>query len=275
MPNLDASLGGLVGAPAATRRVPAYAGAVTARMGLDTRLALARLYVISDGRSDAGDLAAFADEVFAAGADAVEVKDRSLSRADLLGRLGAARASALDHEALVVVHGDVDLAADFLADALLLADDRASAAQARRALHPWALVGRSCNAPAEIDAALADPDVAFLLVGPGLDHIRHAALAAPPGVPGAKPWFAAGGITPQTLEIVLDAGARRVAVGSALTDAAEPGTVATAIADRLRDVWNSDPALERATFDAFKPGRLAGTSFEDHRHRPRSDGLQL
>lgn len=250
--------------------------AVTARLGLDTRLALARLYVVSDGRGGVGEMTAFADAVFAAGADLLEVSDPGLTRAELRPRLEAARSAALEHGRHVVIRDDVDLAADLLADLLLLADDRTPTAGARAALHPWALLGRSCNAPDEIDAALADPSVAFLLVGPGLDHLRHAAEVAPPGARGAKPWFAAGGITAQTLDIVLEAGARRVAVGRAVGDAGEPASVVAAFAGRLRAVWDDDPALQAAVFDAFRPGRLADGAFAvEPDPGPRPDGLTM
>lgn len=277
MPNPAASLGRGPGSPRLRPAAAgAYAGAVTARTGLSTRLALARVYVVSDGRADAVDLAAFAGRVFDAGADLLEVRDADLPRRDLLGRLEAARAVALEHDRQVVVHDDAPLAADFLADLLLLADDRTPTSRARAALHRWALLGRSCNSPEEIDAAVADPDVAFLLVGPGLDHIRHAAAVAPPGAPGAKPWFAAGGVTPRTLGIVLEAGARRVAVGSAVAAADDPGEVVAELAGRLRAAWDDDPALQAAVFDAFRPGRLAGRPFSGEPDPgPRPDGLRM
>ena len=68
---------------------------------------------------------------------------------------------------------------------------------------------------------------------PGLELVRHA--AGPAGAAGAagaaKPWFAIGGIDRDTVAEVLAAGAQRVVVVRAITDADDP----TAAARRLRD----------------------------------------
>lgn len=63
---------------------------------------------------------------------------------------------------------------------------------------------------------------------PGLDLVGHAASRA--SRPGSKPWFAIGGIDRQNLPEVLAAGARRVVVVRAITDADDP----TAAARELR-----------------------------------------
>ncbi|MGQ4416520.1 thiamine phosphate synthase, partial [Streptomyces sp. SAS_269] len=48
------------------------------------------------------------------------------------------------------------------------------------------------------------------------------------------PWFAIGGIDHGNLEQVLDAGARRVVVVRAITEADDPGDAAARFAKRLR-----------------------------------------
>jgi thiamine-phosphate pyrophosphorylase len=64
--------------------------------------------------------------------------------------------------------------------------------------------------------------------------VRYAAKAAPPGDPAARPWFAIGGIDLATLDAVLAAGARRVVVVRAVTEAADPAAAVAALAARLR-----------------------------------------
>jgi thiamine-phosphate pyrophosphorylase len=64
----------------------------------------------------------------------------------------------------------------------------------------------------------------------GLDVVRHVAAL---GVD--RPWFAIGGIDLTTLDEVVDAGARRVVVVRALTEAADPAAAARTFAERLRD----------------------------------------
>jgi thiamine-phosphate pyrophosphorylase len=49
----------------------------------------------------------------------------------------------------------------------------------------------------------------------------------------ARPWFAIGGIDLSTVDEVLAAGASRVVVVRALTEAADPGAAARALCERL------------------------------------------
>jgi thiamine-phosphate pyrophosphorylase len=94
------------------------------------------------------------------------------------------------------------------------------------------LVGLSTHAPAEIDAADAD----YIGVGPvhatptkpgrlavGLDLVRYAAEHA------ELPWFAIGGVDPASVDAVVEAGATRIAVVRAITDAEDPEAAASAL----------------------------------------------
>lgn len=221
---------------------------VTALIGIKTRLHLARLLFVTDGRDGLGPLVT---SVCRGGADAVALEDTTLRTADALAALGDIRKAARTAKALIVYRGSADVAGESGADALILAGDRTDATKARRVLSEWALVGRSCNSTDEVDAALADPAVDFLLVGPGLEHIRRAAEKAPADKVGSKPWFAAGGITERTLDIVLRAGAMRVAVGAAIRNADDPEAAARAIGDRMRTAWADNPAMDAVTDAAF------------------------
>lgn len=241
---------------------------VTALMGIATRLRLARLFFVTDGRAD--DLVAAAVD---GGADVIALHNDRLTTREALRTLEGLRRAATTRQPLIAFQGPADIAGEFGADALVLASDDLFAAGERRALHPWAVVGRACNAAAEVDAALADPAVDFLLVGPGLDHIKHAAELAPQHDPAAKPWFAIGGVTLDTLDIVLEAGARRVAVGRAIAAASDPAGTAAEFAERLREVWNADPRMEAVTLGAFGEPRAhltLGPAGE-----PPDDGLHL
>ena len=97
---------------------------------------------------------------------------------------------------------------------------------------PELLVGLSTHAPSEIDAADAD----YIGVGPvhatptkpgrpavGLDLVRYAAEHA------ELPWFAIGGVDPASVDAVVEAGATRIAVVRAITDAADPEAAASAL----------------------------------------------
>jgi thiamine-phosphate pyrophosphorylase len=55
----------------------------------------------------------------------------------------------------------------------------------------------------------------------------------PPSNPGSRPWFAIGGIDLARLDDVLAAGARRVVVVRAITEADDPQAAAAALRARL------------------------------------------
>ena len=53
----------------------------------------------------------------------------------------------------------------------------------------------------------------------------------------SRPWFAIGGIDLGRLDEVLAAGARRVVVVRAITEAADPAAAAAEFATRLQGTW--------------------------------------
>ena len=123
--------------------------------------------------------------------------------------------------------------------------DDISVARARAELGPDRLVGLSTHSPAQIDAA-ATAGVDYIGVGPvyptptkpgrpavGLELVRYASAHA------TMPFFAIGGIDPVMISAVIDAGASRVAVVRAITEASDPATAArelrTALAGAARE----------------------------------------
>lgn len=243
-----------------TGRCRRYAEAVTVLRGLDTRLRLARLFCVTDARLGTGDLAEFAASVLDAGVDLIQLRDPSASDAQQLAALQVLR-RADRGRGLVSVYADLALAQECGADVLQLSKGGPEAATARSRLSRWSRVGRSCYTPADVDAALADDAVDFLTVGPvfsampwspglpGLELVRHAARVAPPSAKGSKPWFAIGGIAADNFDQVLKAGARRVAIGRAITAAADPAAAARMFGDRLRAAWGDE--FEAFTLDAL------------------------
>jgi thiamine-phosphate pyrophosphorylase len=71
--------------------------------------------------------------------------------------------------------------------------------------------------------------------GTGLEYLRYAARTA------TRPWFVTGGVTPDTVAAMLEAGARRFVVVRWLTEAADPAAAARA----LRDVIDRVPISDR------------------------------
>ncbi len=233
---------------------------MTVRLGLSTRLRLARLLFITDVQGG-GDFATLADAALAGGVDMVQLRDPSASEEEQLEAISALRAVVHRDQGLVANYGDVRTAAKANADVLQLSALGPDAATAHAALHRWALVGRSCHAAEQVDAAIAEDGVEFFTISPafnvagvgaaGLKLVAHAAKAAPPGDPASKPWFAVGGINAANLDEVLTAGARRIGVTRAIATAEDPQAAAQELKERLRTAWNDDPAMERVTFSAF------------------------
>jgi thiamine-phosphate pyrophosphorylase len=194
------------------------------------RLSAARLYLVCDARPRA-----FLDAALRGGVDVIQLRDKTLARDDeIVAAARAFRAAADDAGALFVLNDRPDLVAACGADGVHVGQDDASPAQARAAVGPDPIVGRSTHAPDQLAAADADPDVDYLAVGPvhatptkpgrpaaGLAYVEHAALADP-----STPWFAIGGIDPATAPAVLAAGARRIVVVRAITEAADPEAAA-------------------------------------------------
>lgn len=229
---------------------------MTVLTSLAHRLRMARLYLCTDAREHQGDLAEFVAAAFAGGVDVVQIRQPGLGRAAELAALEVAREAARPYQGIVSVNASARLAGEFSADMLHLGRDDGSARRARRPLHEWALVGRSASTVTELDAALAEAEVDYVSVGAvyatptvpdavpvGLDLVRRAARVAPVGDLASKPWFAVGGISLDTLDAVLEAGARRVVVVRAITEAADPHAAAAALSARLRTAWSDDPAL--------------------------------
>lgn len=230
-------------------------------MGLDARLRMARLLCTTDARRDSDDLEKFVESVFTGGVDMLELRDPKLKPSRVVAALEVARSAAFHYQGLVVVSESLEVAKDFVADLLQL-EPGGDAKAAREVLHQWALIGRAVSTPAEIDAALADPEINYLTVGPVFDEagrldealIAHAVEAAPPHDAQSKPWFVSGGVTAANLDALIAAGVRRVAVSDPITEASDPEATAQQFKDRLRRAWNEDPAMENYIFSVFALG---------------------
>lgn len=209
------------------------------------RLADARLYLCTDARRGRGDLEGFLDAVLGAGVDVVQLREKHLEAGEELDLLAVLAAAAHRHGALVGANDRADLAAVAGVDVLHVGQRDLRPADARRVVGPEVLIGASTHDPSQLDAAAADGNLDYACVGPvwatptkpgrpaaGLDLVRHAA-ATIGTAPGALPWFAIGGIDHHTLDDVLDAGARRVVVVRAITEADDPAAATAALRTRV------------------------------------------
>ncbi|MBN3928347.1 thiamine phosphate synthase [Streptomyces verrucosisporus] len=208
------------------------------------RLGDARLYLCTDARRERGDLAEFLDAVLSSGVDIVQLRDKSLEAAEELEHLAVLADACRRHGKLMAVNDRADVAHAADPDVLHLGQGDLPVPAARAILGDGVLIGRSTHTEAEVDAALAEPGTDYFCTGPcwptptkpgrpapGLSLVRYAARLRP-----GRPWFAIGGIDAANLEQVLEAGARRVVVVRAITEAKDPGAAAADLAGRLRSV---------------------------------------
>src|ERR1700733_6592626 len=209
---------------------------------LRERLATARLYLCTDARRERGDLAEFLDAVLGAGVDIVQLREKGLEAGEELALLAVFADACRRHRRLLAVNDRADLALAAGADILPLGQDDLPVPVARTILGDGPLIGRSSHNPAQAQAAAAEDGVDYFCAGPVW------ATPTKPGRPGtgvslvaetaelgtARPWFAIGGIGLSQLDEVLAAGATRVVVVRALTEADDPEAAAAAFARRLR-----------------------------------------
>ena len=187
--------------------------------------------------------------VLAGGVDIIQLRDKGSAGEKRFGPLEASgELAALEilsdaarrHGALVAVNDRADIARAAGADVLHLGQGDLPLAVAREIVGPATLIGRSTHETGEAARALME-DVDYFCVGPcwptptkpgrpapGLDLVR-----AVVSMDADKPWFAIGGVDEQRLHEVLDAGAQRIVVVRAITEAADPGAAARRLSEAL------------------------------------------
>ncbi|MET8979768.1 thiamine phosphate synthase [Streptomyces sp. NPDC004539] len=208
------------------------------------QLADARLYLCVDARRRQGDLPEFLDAVLAGGVDIVQLRDKGMEAAEELEHLAVFAEACARHGKLLAVNDRADVAHAAGADVLHLGQGDLPVPAARAILAGDTLIGRSTHSTAEAEAAAVQDGVDYFCTGPcwptptkpgrhapGLDLVRHTA-----SLNTDRPWFAIGGIDLTNLDEVLEAGARRVVVVRAITEADDPGEAAAQFTKRLRGV---------------------------------------
>lgn len=208
---------------------------------LRDRLAAARLYLCTDARLAAGDLAAFLDAALGGGVDIVQLRQKGLEAAEELRLLETLRAACDRHGALLAVNDRADVAFAAGADVLHLGQDDLAPGVARRIVGAAPVLGLSTHSREQATAAASDPDIDYFCAGPVWPTPTKPGRPAPglglvsfvAGLAASRPWFAIGGIDDASLGDVLEAGARRIVVVRAITEAADPGAAAARLAGRL------------------------------------------
>lgn len=215
--------------------------------GIRSRLHEAHLYLCTDARTERGDLAEFVEAALDGGVDVIQLRDKDehgvpLDARDELAALEILAEACVQHGALLAVNDRADIALAAEADVLHLGQDDIPVGLARRVIGDQVVVGRSTHDPLQADAAATEHGVDYFCTGPvwttptkpgrpaaGLEVVQHAAEHRGHG----RPWFAIGGVGHDNLDEVLQAGAERVVVVRAITQAEDPRAAAASLRSRL------------------------------------------
>lgn len=187
------------------------------------------LYAILDRSVARGrDLPSLLDAILAGGGRLVQLREKTMSLADLFPLAQRLVRRCREVGAWLIVNDRADLALACDAHGLHVGQDDLPAREARRILKPGMVLGVSTHDPAQARRAVADgadyvavgsifpttTKAGFQLVGPELIRRVRPDVSAP--------LVGIGGITAENASTVLDAGADAVAVISALCAAPEP-----------------------------------------------------
>ncbi len=239
---------------------PAAGTDVLGSAKISNGLHAARLYLCTDSRRDRGDFGEFVDAAFAGGVDIIQLRDKTIEAAEELELLAVLKEAAERHGRLWAVNDRADIAVLSGAPVFHIGQKDLPLEAARTLLNGNAAIGLSSHSPAQVDAALAAASAPagldYFCAGPvwatptkpgrapvGLELVRYAAEAARvagrEGRSGdAVPWFAIGGIDHGNVDQVVAAGARRIVVVRAITEASDPAAAAAALLAAL-DAPNS------------------------------------
>lgn len=206
---------------------------------------LGRLYLCTDARKNKCDFAEFIDAAFGGGVDIIQLRDKTLEARHELELLEILRDTAERHGRLWAVNDRADIAMLTHTPVFHVGQSDLPVDSARRLLGDDTIIGLSSHTPGQVDAAMSAEALDYFCVGPvwptptkpgrapvGLDLVRHAAARSDSKL-GPPPWFAIGGIDLDHIDEVVDAGASRVVVVRAITEADDPADAARRLLDRL------------------------------------------
>jgi len=188
-----------------------------------TGAALPPVYAVTDRRSSGiADHAAIAERLFRTGVRLVQIREKELPDGMLLAAVEGAAAAGKAHGGRVVVNDRPDVAA-IAATGVHLGEEDLPPALARPLLAPGALLGVSTHDVETARAAFAAGESDYVAFGPVFAGGTKT-LLEPRGLVRlariadfkTRPLVAIGGIGPETLGAVLDAGADAAAMVGAL-----------------------------------------------------------
>ncbi len=194
-------------------------------------LATAKLYVLLTGAQCQAALDWTIERAAAGGVDIVQLREKSLPDRELLARARNVRRWTRKAGVLFIVNDRPDIARLSEADGVHLGQDDLTIKDARRLLGAEALIGMSTHTIEQVRQAILD-GADYLGIGPvfpsntkAFDHFPGLEFIQKAVAETSLPAFALGGVGPENIEQVVKAGAKRIAVGSAIAMAEDPEQV--------------------------------------------------
>jgi thiamine-phosphate pyrophosphorylase len=189
------------------------------------------LYLISDRQTlpKGRDLLTTVEEALQGGVDAVQLRDKDLPETERLELAHQLRALTRRYRARLLINGSVDIALAAEADGVHLGASSQPVAEARRLLGPKRLIGYSAHSLDEL-APVTRQGADFATFSPVFYTPSKATYSPPQGLERLAaacstdplPIFALGGIDLKRIATVRQAGAKGIAVISAILSSSEP-----------------------------------------------------
>jgi len=188
------------------------------------KLALPKVYPITDARISGLSHVRQVKQMIAAGASFIQLREKHVGPSDFYVAAAEVIEIARPQGLRIIINDRVDIALALSADGVHLGQDDMPPGTARDVLGNDAIIGFSTHSIAQVEAA-ADLPIDYLAFGPvfstqskenadavvGLELLRQARL-----ITGDIPLVAIGGITAVNVRSVIDAGADSAAVIGAI-----------------------------------------------------------
>jgi thiamine-phosphate pyrophosphorylase len=197
------------------------------------RIARCRLYLLISEAQCPGGVGDVVGPAMQGGVDVVQLREKGISDRRLISLARHLREWTTEAGALFIVNDRPDIAALVDADGVHLGQDDLDVAEARRIVGGKSLIGVSTHGIEQARQAVAD-GADYLGVGPcfpsrtkAFDDFAGMAYVAEVAREIRLPWFAIGGINPDTLPTLIAAGGRRIAVSDTICSADDPADAAS------------------------------------------------
>jgi thiamine-phosphate pyrophosphorylase len=202
------------------------------------------LYVITGEQFYQGrDYLEVIEEAIQGGADIVQLREKNKSKRELLKMAKELKKLTAKYNVPFIVNDHLDIALAVDADGIHIGQDDLPLAEARQIMGPDKIIGISTHALEEaIEAEKNGAD--YIGVGPVFETKSKVDVVDPVGLEYIKevvsntsiPFVAIGGIKLHNLDDVLDAGAKRICVISAIVGAEDVKGSASAFSEKIKSV---------------------------------------